>query len=117
MTCCSLDREDRNRIWRDSEVNFKQSQIEDISHLKSFNEKSQSEEVNHPSHYHKASGFEVIDVIDAWGLDFTLGNSIKYISRAGHKNKDKTEQDLQKALWYLLRAMNKEDKYKDVVSS
>ena len=103
MSCCSRkSREDRNSIWRESEVNFKQNA---------------KEEVNHPAHYHKASGFEVIDVIDAWGLDFTLGNSIKYISRAGHKNKDKAGQDLQKALWYLLRAMNKEEKYKDVINS
>ena len=57
-----------------------------------------------------------IDAIDAWGLDFTLGNSIKYISRAGHKNKDKAKQDLQKALWYLLRAMNKEEKYNLIIN-
>ncbi len=102
MTCCHINnREDRNSIWRESEVNFKQR-------IK--------EEVNHPAHYHKESGFEVIDVIDAWGLDFTLGNSIKYISRAGHKNKDKAEQDLQKALWYLLRAMNKEEKYNSIIN-
>ncbi len=102
MHCCNPnDKEDRNSIWRESEVSFRQNT---------------GEEVNHPSHYHKESGFEVIDVIEAWGLDFTLGNSIKYISRAGHKNKDKTDQDLQKALWYLLRAMNKEEKYKLVIN-
>ena len=99
MTCCHInDRKDRNSIWRESEVNFKQNS---------------REEVDHPTHYHKASGFEVID---AWGLDFTLGNSIKYISRAGHKNKVKAGQDLQKALWYLLRAMNKEEKYNSIVN-
>ena len=54
--------------------------------------------VNHPDHYN-AGKFEVIDVIDDWGLGFSLGNAVKYIARAAHKGK--TLEDLKKALWYL----------------
>ena len=61
--------------------------------------------VNHPPHYIDG-GIEVIDYIKAKNLDFCLGNAIKYISRAGKKSdadvaqKEKTIQDLQKAIWY-----------------
>lgn len=56
------------------------------------------EHVNHPSHYNQGK-YEVIDVIKDWKLDFCLGNVIKYIARAGHKNNIK--EDLQKAIWYI----------------
>jgi hypothetical protein len=60
------------------------------------------EHVNHPSHYGgKNNEYETIKVIDAWELGFSLGNTIKYISRAGKKGKDKELQDLRKGLWYL----------------
>jgi hypothetical protein len=60
------------------------------------------EQVNHPSHYGGSDNlYEAIKVIDAWDLGFSLGNTVKYISRAGKKNKDKELEDLKKALWYL----------------
>mgnify|MGYP001235950376 CR=1 FL=1 len=59
------------------------------------------EKVNHPLHYSKNSGHEVIDVIQAWDLDFSLGNAIKYIARAGKKDPNATVEDLQKAVWYI----------------
>lgn len=62
---------------------------------------NKEESVNHPSHYLKSSGHEVIDVITAWKLDFELGNAIKYVARAGKKDKDKTVEDLNKAIWYI----------------
>lgn len=57
--------------------------------------------VDHPSHYRRDTGIEAIDVIEAWGLGFNLGNVVKYIARAGHKG-DAVE-DLEKARWYLSR--------------
>lgn len=58
------------------------------------------EQVNHPDHYGgEDNPYEAIKVIDAWGLGFCLGNTVKYISRAGKKN-DMLE-DLKKARWYL----------------
>lgn len=60
------------------------------------------EQVNHPQHYGgEDNPYEAIKVIDAWELGFSLGNTVKYISRAGKKESDKELQDLKKALWYL----------------
>lgn len=59
--------------------------------------------VNHPAHYRKDTGFEAIDVIEAWELNFNLGNVVKYIGRNGKKDPDKYIEDLEKARWYLDR--------------
>lgn len=59
--------------------------------------------VNHPPHY-KTGGIETIDFIEAKGLNYRLGNVIKYITRAEHKGNRK--EDLQKALWYLQREID-----------
>lgn len=61
--------------------------------------------VNHPSHYIQG-GIETIDVIEAWELDYCLGNTVKYISRAGKKDPEKIIQDLEKARWYLDREIS-----------
>ena len=63
------------------------------------------EAIDHPKHYNMGK-YEAIDVIEDWNLNFNLGNDIKYISRAGHKDKDKTIEDLKKSLWYLQREIN-----------
>lgn len=58
--------------------------------------------VNHPAHYGgQHNPYEVIKVIESWQLDFHLGNTVKYISRAGKK--ESMIQDLEKAKWYLER--------------
>lgn len=60
------------------------------------------EMINHPNHYGGENNtYEAIKVIDAWGLGFSLGNTVKYISRAGKKDPKKELEDLKKALWYL----------------
>jgi len=51
-------------------------------------------------------------VIDAWDLGFSLGNTVKYISRAGKKNKDKELEDLKKAAWYLQHHINQLEQQK-----
>ena len=58
--------------------------------------------VNRPSHYTDGK-IEVIDFIEDKKLGFCLGNAIKYIARAGKKNKDKEVEDLKKAKWYIDR--------------
>lgn len=69
-----------------------------------------NEQVNHPSHYTDGK-IEVIDFIEDKELGFHLGNSIKYISRAGKKDPNKEIEDLDKALWYLQRRIqNLKDK-------
>jgi len=63
--------------------------------------------INHPSHYTSGT-IEVIDVIEDWKLDFRLANAVKYIARAGKKDQTKTKEDLEKALWYIRRFIEKE---------
>jgi hypothetical protein len=58
------------------------------------------EAVNHPTHYRPGT-YEAINVIQAWKLDFALGNVIKYVCRAGLKDPEKNIEDLNKALAYL----------------
>lgn len=58
--------------------------------------------VEHPSHYTRGR-FEVIEVIEDWGLSYHLGNVVKYIARAGHKDPTKELEDLKKSRWYLNR--------------
>lgn len=60
--------------------------------------------VNHPPHYQTKNGMETIDVIEAFDLNFNLGNAIKYILRAGKK--ENKFQDLNKAIWYIQREAN-----------
>lgn len=75
-----------------------------------------SEQVNHPSHYGgEDNTYEAIKVINAWNLGFELGNTVKYISRAGKKNPDKTIEDLRKAMWYLDWEIKKLEKQKDEI--
>ena len=62
--------------------------------------------VNHPSHYTDTK-IEVMDYIEDKGFNFALGNVIKYVSRAGRKDADKTIQDLEKANWYLNREIER----------
>lgn len=69
--------------------------------------------VNHPDHYNTGN-YECIDVMEeVFGrdgvMDFCLCNAFKYIYRC--LRKDNTEEDLEKAEWYLhkLNEMIKED--------
>lgn len=54
--------------------------------------------VTRPAHY-RYGKYEPKDIIRDWGLNFNLGNVIKYVARAGHKND--ILEDLLKAKQYL----------------
>lgn len=71
-----------------------------------FENRNKKDMVNHPQHYNKGK-YEVIDVIEDWGLGFSLGNAIKYIARCEHKGNKK--QDLEKAIFYLKRELEREN--------
>lgn len=63
----------------------------------------QDDVVNHPKHYTAhPSGVECIQITEHMG--FLLGNAMKYIWRADLKN---GVEDLQKAVWYLHREIEK----------
>ena len=57
-----------------------------------------ADNINHPPHYGgEDNPYEAIKVIEAWNLNFNLGNCVKYIARLG-----------KKAQWYLDREVMKQ---------
>lgn len=72
--------------------------------------------VNHPPHYTQ-SPVECIEVIEyvTFGyppeIRYHIGNVIKYLWRAPLKNN--LEQDLRKAVWYMERAINHQNKTRE----
>lgn len=80
---------------------------------------SMDELVSHPQHYQSKSGFQVIDVIEAFtdglnGIEATdTGNIIKYACRWNKKGKP--IQDIEKIIWYathLLEVLKDKDNEK-----
>ena len=71
--------------------------------------------INHPQLY-TAGKIEVIDFIEDKGLNFNLGNVVKYVARAGHKKSSgksvdaKALEDLKKARWYIEREIATREK-------
>lgn len=54
-----------------------------------------------PNYYkNKLAQSSLIDVLNQVEIDFSLGNAIKYIFRAGRKSNN-TKEDYLKAIWYL----------------
>jgi len=77
-----------------------------------LNAKQATDEVKdaiNPAHYQQ-NGIQTIDAIEAWGLNFCLGNAVKYLSRAGKKEEGKLVQDLRKAIWYIEREISNQEK-------
>jgi hypothetical protein len=64
--------------------------------------------VNRPTHYTQFP-VEVIEIIE-W-LNFNRGAAVKYICRAGIKDKTKELEDLRKAEWFIKREIQRIEKY------
>ena len=85
---------------------------EDEQETDVFLEEKSTDVVSNPSHYTYAN-IEIIDIVEQItsqypsDVAFAIGNVVKYVSRAPHKNKS---EDLNKAMWYLQRAIDKYDK-------
>lgn len=60
----------------------------------------ENDPVSHPSHYTQGK-IECIDYILDKGFNFCRGNAVKYITRAGQKDRNKEIEDLKKAIWYI----------------
>lgn len=91
LACLDFDLSDEKDLSRAFEI------------VKQHIDKTESNDpVNKPSHYTDGK-IEVIDYIEDKKLCFCLGNAVKYISRAGKKDPNKTVEDLRKAIWYLER--------------
>jgi len=70
-----------------------------------------------PEHYKVGHPLEAINIIEHYNLDFCLGNTVKYVLRAGKKDESKEIEDYKKALWYLQRKIQKlEEKNNEVVT-
>lgn len=71
------------------------------------------DKVNSPSHYKSTNGYEVIDIIEFFNLNFHRGNVLKYLLRSGKKAEEGYEavekeiEDLEKAIWYLRREVKR----------
>lgn len=73
-------------------------------------ETTEHDPVDHPKHYNShPSGVETITITEHMG--FCLGNVVKYVMRAPHKNSQL--EDLKKARWYLDREIARLEKCQD----
>lgn len=92
--------------------------IEDINNppagvdCSNMDEVAKIDNVNHPPHYkNHPSGVECIDVTEH--MNFNRGNAVKYVWRAGEKiepgktRQEKEIEDLEKAVWYLNREIER----------
>jgi hypothetical protein len=61
-----------------------------------------------PDHYRKGA-IQPVEAIMDWELGFTLGNVVKYVARAGKKESATRQDDLMKALWYLVYELTSGD--------
>lgn len=67
------------------------------------------------SQHYCMNGMEAIDVIEAYGLNFALGNAVKYILRCGHKGgMTDAVADLEKARAYLTREIERRKRDNDL---
>ena len=67
------------------------------------------------SDHYCMNGFEAIDIIEAYGLNFALGNAVKYILRCGHKGgMTDAVADLEKARAYLTREIERRKRDNDL---
>lgn len=61
--------------------------------------------VNHPAHYCLPNGAELITIIEH--LPYCRAAAIKYVFRAGVKDKAKEREDLLKARWMIDRELER----------
>ena len=61
-----------------------------------------------PLHYENGKGYDVIDFIKDYNMNFNIGNVVKYCARLGKK--DESLKELRKALDYLQREIEYEEK-------
>ena len=70
-----------------------------------LSKKDENDHIDWPKHYNHGK-IQPIDVIEDWKLDFRLASALKYIGR--YKHKENPKRDLEKAVWYIQRYIDKE---------
>ena len=68
-------------------------------------DKTKPDKLNPDYYTSHPSGVECIQVVEH--MNFSRGNAIKYIWRAGSKDPNTEVQDLKKAIWYLNREIKR----------
>lgn len=92
-----------------NETKMSEDALENVQeHVKIFNDETfaTNDPVNHPSHYTDGQ-IEVSSYIADKNFNFFRGNAIKYVSRAGKKDSSKEVEDLEKAVWYINREIER----------
>lgn len=102
MTYVIVEGQEKNPIWTETKPMSYEDMAKLVKELKEGSEEMQKDNVNQPNHY-TVGGIEVIDYIRAKLTTpqlkgYYVGNLLKYISRAEHKN---GVEDLKKAEVYL----------------
>lgn len=88
------------KVGKDSRI--EEREVLNNNYIKISTPNKEVDMVNNPPHYKGLpKGLEVIDLTE--NMDFCLGNTIKYIFRAGKKDPSKEIEDLEKAQYYLSR--------------
>ena len=65
--------------------------------------------IEHPPHYIQGRKYQPLDVMADWGLleNYYLASALKYIARYGRKDQKDPTQDLEKAIFYLRREIER----------
>ncbi len=61
--------------------------------------------------HYRNSSIQPDDAIDEWGLNFRLGNIVKYAVRCEHKGSK--QSDLIKVIWYAVKELTNDSKEAD----
>lgn len=106
---CGDDKEQCRRCWNEVEYDIvSKSELEEELEIRQKipTDKPKDNPVKHsnirPMHYN-AGQFDVIDFCHRHNLNFARGNVVKYVTRAGKKDKSKELEDLKKAMEFLRR--------------
>lgn len=95
----------------------------DIEYIKEKEMIEKKEMVQHPSHYGGANNpYEAIKVIEAWGCNFNIGTTLRYLCRCGKKTiggsaEEMRLEDLKKAAWYLNREIENIEKENNITDN
>jgi predicted translin family RNA/ssDNA-binding protein len=93
--CQVLNSDEILRIW-ENEVNTKNQNTFKKEYYENNTDKK-------GENFIVTKAFDVIDICYIFGLPFDIGNVLKYVIRAGKKDKSKEIEDLKKAAEYLNR--------------
>lgn len=90
---------DENTSHPMTDIKLTNEEMKSLMQAISYDELHRNDSIHAPLHYIEGRIYEPRKVIHDWGLNFNLGNAVKYIARAGRKGD--IIEDLKKAKQYL----------------